>query len=468
MPQVEKLSIFLASPSDVRQERKLVRTVVEEINRTVAPDKGVVLDLVSSERAIPGVGKDGQAIINEQIGDMQQHDLFVGIMWNRIGTPTPRDVSGTAEEFARAVNALQRRKKPQVWFYFREANANLRTQDELNQKAGVLKFRKKLRGKGLFSEYTTLQSFEKKFREHLVTWLNTRVPKTSPASRGKTSRATSVSPKNDLTGPHSRRSPTTTTTEPTSSPARRKPAAKKPPTQRSGVAKSPGTWFMLADQFFQAKSTTIQADRSVVLCITPTTMEQIAGLRALQSGDSYRRKDATFANQHEAGITGVQSVVSETSQGKTLFIVTLAPLPQQNNNGILSEFSTTSYSADDIAELRARWIVLGHPLPRELEYLASSYQSRSTSSTTMTSSIRTLPQLWAVLGAEPRMFLPQAWLYAAYLLKTGGIVENIITFELGPIKDKKMRVTLRGRRPRRYTNHEPATINIQGECVLET
>jgi hypothetical protein len=97
MTQVKKLSIFLASPSDVRQERALVREVIDEINRTVAKDKGVFLELISSERAIPGYGKDGQAIINEQIGDMQRHDLFVGIMWNHIGTPTPRDISGTAE-----------------------------------------------------------------------------------------------------------------------------------------------------------------------------------------------------------------------------------------------------------------------------------------------------------------------------------------------------------------------------------
>jgi hypothetical protein len=80
MAQVEKLSIFLASPSDVQRERAFVREVIDEINRTVAPDKGIVLDLVNSERAIPGVGKDGQTIINEQIGDMEKHDLFVGII----------------------------------------------------------------------------------------------------------------------------------------------------------------------------------------------------------------------------------------------------------------------------------------------------------------------------------------------------------------------------------------------------
>jgi hypothetical protein len=84
----------------------------------------------------------------------------------------------------------------------------------------------------------------------------------------------------------------------------------------------------------------------------------------------------------------------------------------------------------------------------------------------MASSVRTLPQLWAFLKIEPRLFLPQAWLYAAYLLRTGSIVESILALELGPIKDRKMRVRFRGRRARIYANQEPVTIDIEGECVL--
>ena len=53
MNQLKELSIFLASPSDVRQERALVREVIAEVNRTVAKDKGVVLDLVLGEQHRP-------------------------------------------------------------------------------------------------------------------------------------------------------------------------------------------------------------------------------------------------------------------------------------------------------------------------------------------------------------------------------------------------------------------------------
>lgn len=467
MTQVKRLSIFLASPSDVRQERALVRGVIDEVNRTVAKDKGVVLDLVSSERAIPGYGKDGQAIINEQIGDMKQHDLFVGIMWNRIGTPTPRDISGTAEEFARAVKELQRRKKPEIWFYFRQASANLTTQEQLDQRAGVLKFREKLRGKGLFSDYTTHQSFERKFREHLVTWLNARSRKVKPAAGTRGRKPGAKNP-----GDRSASSDDTTAaaagTEEKTPSARRKPIRKPPIRRKPFVAKSPGTWIMLDDHFYQAKSAVVQADRSVILQIIPPAGERTADLRSLQAIDFHRRREVSYADQHEAGTTQVQSVVSETSRGKTVFTVTLAPLPQRNTRGGLTEFSFNAYSADAIAELRARLILLGQPLPKELEHMTASYQMRSGYSTSMASPIHTLPQLWSSLHTQSRLFLPQAWIYAAYLLKTGNIAESILTFELGPIKDKKMHVKFRGRRARVYANQEPVTMSIEGECVLES
>src|SRR5438093_1240130 len=65
MPTVEKVRIFLASPSDVAAERRYAAQIVEEINRTVAHSKGVILEVVRWEKnTYPGYGKDAQAIVN--------------------------------------------------------------------------------------------------------------------------------------------------------------------------------------------------------------------------------------------------------------------------------------------------------------------------------------------------------------------------------------------------------------------
>jgi len=176
MPQVELLKIFLASPSDVAKERKYVVEVINEINRIIAPNKGVMIEVVRSEENVfPGYNPEGgQAVLNAQIANMEEYALFVGIMWNRVGTPTPRADSGTVEEFERAVEALERKGQPQIWFYFREAPTQLNTEGELEQRRKVLEFKKKVQCNALTREYKNPSNFRDRFRNHITLWLNER------------------------------------------------------------------------------------------------------------------------------------------------------------------------------------------------------------------------------------------------------------------------------------------------------
>jgi len=50
MAHVEKLLVFLASPGDVPKERDYVHQVVDELNRTVASQKGIVLQVSATCR----------------------------------------------------------------------------------------------------------------------------------------------------------------------------------------------------------------------------------------------------------------------------------------------------------------------------------------------------------------------------------------------------------------------------------
>jgi hypothetical protein len=172
MPKVEKLLIFLASPGDVRSERRYVEEVIAEINRTIANDKGVILQLVTWEQdTFPGFGMDAQALINAQIAEMSKYALFVGIMWNRLGTPTPRASSGTVEEFKRAVDSLKQNGQPDIWFYFRQSKSSLDTEQQLDQRKAVLAFQKQVQASGMPSVYKSPSEFREKFRNHLILWL---------------------------------------------------------------------------------------------------------------------------------------------------------------------------------------------------------------------------------------------------------------------------------------------------------
>lgn len=184
MPQVEKLLVFLASPGDVPTERRHVEEIVAELNRTVASDKGVILQVMSWEHdAFPGYGQDAQALINPQIAEMSKYALFVGIMWNRLGTQTPRAGSGTVEEFQRAVEALKRKGQPDIWFYFRQSASKLDTEDQLEQRKKVLAFKKEVQANGMPWTYKNPADFRDKFRNQMNLWLNARLLKRGTISR---------------------------------------------------------------------------------------------------------------------------------------------------------------------------------------------------------------------------------------------------------------------------------------------
>lgn len=173
MAQVERLFIFLASPGDVPNERRYVQEVVDELNRTVASARGIVLQVVSWENdAFPGYGMDAQALLNVQIAEMAKYSLFVGIMWNRLGTPTPRADSGTVEEFQRAVAAFTQHGQPNIWFYFRQGPAKLDTDEQLEQRKKVLAFKKQVQANGMPWPYKTPTAFRDQFRSQMTLWLD--------------------------------------------------------------------------------------------------------------------------------------------------------------------------------------------------------------------------------------------------------------------------------------------------------
>jgi Domain of unknown function (DUF4062) len=169
--QVKKVRIFVASPGDVHSERDQLFKVINELNLTIsalAPEKGIVLELVRWETHVhPGIGADPQKVINLQIDD---YDIFVGVMWKRMGTPTTTSQSGTEEEFQRAYEKWREDNSFPVLFYFcQQAFAPPRTQEEVEQMGKVAAFRDDLTKKGfLVGDYTAHEEFSDVVRPHLL------------------------------------------------------------------------------------------------------------------------------------------------------------------------------------------------------------------------------------------------------------------------------------------------------------
>ena len=165
---VTVLRVFVASPSDVSDERAALENVVRELNSTWGESFGVNLELVKWEtHAYPGVASDAQEVINTQIGD--DYDIFVGILSTRFGSPTTRALSGTAEEFNRAYDRFQQNPTTlRVMFYFKDSVGRFSDLD-LNQYGLVKEFQKSLGEKGLlYWTFTSTEEFVNFVRLHLT------------------------------------------------------------------------------------------------------------------------------------------------------------------------------------------------------------------------------------------------------------------------------------------------------------
>jgi hypothetical protein len=130
MRTVSKLRVFLASPGDVPDERHRVETIIDQLNRGIADEKGLVLDLIRWEtHSWPSAGSDPQEIINRQVG---VPEIFIGIMWTRLGTKTPRAESGTVEEFELAFESWRNGRVAEIMFYIRTDPFYPSTEEEIS------------------------------------------------------------------------------------------------------------------------------------------------------------------------------------------------------------------------------------------------------------------------------------------------------------------------------------------------
>jgi hypothetical protein len=93
----EVLTVLIASPSDVGEERDAVTAAIYDWNAGHTEITGILLQPIKWEtHSYPESGDRPQALLNRQIVD--RADFVIGIFGNRVGTPTGIADSGTIEE----------------------------------------------------------------------------------------------------------------------------------------------------------------------------------------------------------------------------------------------------------------------------------------------------------------------------------------------------------------------------------
>lgn len=162
MPQpVIQYKVLVASPSDVKPERKAISEVIYQWNINVGRILGVVLDAVMWEtHATPEMGDRPQAIINKQL--VEGSDILIGTFWTRIGTHTGVAASGTVEE----INQFIRVGKPALLYF----SSTPISPDKIDatQYQQVRQFMDQCKDNGLYFGYKSVSELRKYVYEHLT------------------------------------------------------------------------------------------------------------------------------------------------------------------------------------------------------------------------------------------------------------------------------------------------------------
>ena len=135
MEQARIFRIVVASPGDVQAEREVLPSVVDELNRGIAADRGLHLVLSRWETDThPGFHLEGPQGLIDPILKITNCDLLIGIFWKRFGTPTADGKTGAEHEISVAYEAWKKTGKPQIFIYFNQSSYNS-TLDKSEDKA---------------------------------------------------------------------------------------------------------------------------------------------------------------------------------------------------------------------------------------------------------------------------------------------------------------------------------------------
>ncbi|MCP4629706.1 MAG: DUF4062 domain-containing protein [bacterium] len=163
--------------------------VIEELNRGVADDRGLRLELSRWETdAYPGFHSDGPQGLIDPVLKIEECDILLGIFWKRFGTPTGDARSGTEHEIRHAIQSRPQSGRPQIMIYFKEAEFLPHSEAELEQYRLVLRFRDEFPQEGLYWAFKDVAEFERLTRNHLMNLIRSQFDHAAPQDQSSDSR----------------------------------------------------------------------------------------------------------------------------------------------------------------------------------------------------------------------------------------------------------------------------------------
>ena len=170
---MDKIQVVLASPSDLQEERKMIKELINSLNPLYMKND-ICIDLRMWENVTPGMNADGpQGLIDIDL-EIPKADLFICLYWKRIGTPlTNESVAGTEHELNLALDSYHQRRKPDIKAFFKTVSP-----DEVNPDVEKIQsIAKKLQPLGLYTPFKTIEELKTSVNKILQAEVMQRIKK---------------------------------------------------------------------------------------------------------------------------------------------------------------------------------------------------------------------------------------------------------------------------------------------------
>lgn len=219
----------------------------------------------------------------------------------------------------------------------------------------------------------------------------------------------------------------------------------------------------------------------ISLELLPETPEEISLLRSMrkdvQNHTVRRNRPFAFALEDDAAWVYPQEVVQSASHSQTVWKVEMVEETWGRPNLPLGEMAYNKFSPDQIAEMRAKRILLDERTFQKTadtlrgvnDTLLDSFISGFTLSgneNRLQVSGSPFPVLFQSLGQSAEGFMKFARLLAVLYLKLSYTVEDILQLDLDILDSRQLRVRFVGQRHNQYANTSPSVIRVEGICQL--
>jgi hypothetical protein len=153
----KKIKILIASPSDTEQEREVLKWKLAEKFRMKGYEEQTGFRLiVEGWESMPPQQGNAQEVINRLL--LSQVNIVLGVLRHKIGTPTAKAISGTAEEILYALKGNPKELLGMVYFYSKKPRITVGdpgTNSVISQWKALEKFKKEVQSLAVYKPYSS-------------------------------------------------------------------------------------------------------------------------------------------------------------------------------------------------------------------------------------------------------------------------------------------------------------------------